>query len=453
MKIMATSCPSDEHLFPMLPTLWALRNAGHDVLVALPARFAKMTAATGLPTTAVADDIDFSARKLSSRAATVTDLAEHIIDYYVPFTELTVNHTVALAEAWRPDLVLCSDWEYAGPIAAAIAGVPTVLHGRGMLGHPAISAQVANAMRPMHRHWGLTDDAPAHWKIIDPCPPSLQWTTPPTNAIAARYVGFHRPGMLPSWIFEQPEAPRVLVTLGNDPRIPDRTSLLHSVLRALLPLDIEVIIATSEHLGVDRLVEVPRRTRLTHGVPLSHLVPTCAAVINDGSASNVMAAAVAGVPQLGLPQVSGQFQHAERIAEVGAGLSLQPEQASVDTITEATRTLLNELGQRAIARRIQVENDGRPRLDEVVAVLEQQFTGQHRPGFSGSGGRLGHGSSPRPPAWLPSPEVPTTRVPSSGNQRYAPTPELGRHAMERVVTTRMDPTPADHLPRQHGTVA
>ena len=57
MKILATSAPSEEHLYPMLPTLWALRNAGHDVLVALPARFAKITAATGLPATRVSDDI------------------------------------------------------------------------------------------------------------------------------------------------------------------------------------------------------------------------------------------------------------------------------------------------------------------------------------------------------------------------------------------------------------
>jgi len=48
MKILATSCPNQGHLFPMLPTLWALRNAGHEVLVAVPDRFVLLVPATHL---------------------------------------------------------------------------------------------------------------------------------------------------------------------------------------------------------------------------------------------------------------------------------------------------------------------------------------------------------------------------------------------------------------------
>lgn len=423
MKIMATSCPIDEQLFPMLPTLWAMRNAGHDVLVALPAKLAKATAATGLPTTAIADDIDVSMRERTATPTTITDLADLVTDLYVPIAEQTVQRTVAVAEAWRPDLVLCSDWEYAGQIAAAAVGAPTVLHGKGLLPHPGINARVAEALAPLHIKWGLSSGAPDHWKVIDNCPPSLQWTTPPPNAVPSRYVGFHKPGELPSWVFEQPEMPRVLVAIGNNPLLKERTGVLRTITQALLPLDIEVIIATSEQLGGDRLIEVPRRTRLTHGLPWSHLMPTCAVVINDGNASTAVAAAVAGVPQLGLPQVPGQHQYAERIAEVGAGLALAPEDASVTTIKEATETLLNELGQRAIARRLQVENDERPGLNEVVKSVERAHSDEEWPTFTGRVTATPTQDHQR--RWQPSRDIPTTPVAHDTTRHAADEPHHG----------------------------
>ena len=380
MKILATSCPSEEHLYPMVPTLWALRNAGHDVLVAAPPRFARKAAAVGLPATSVAPDLEAAPNRADpGQDATIADLAGHVVDHYVPVAERAAPRAVTLAEVWQPDLVMCSDWEYAGPIAAAAIGAPTVLHGRGMLAHPAVKSIVDEALRPLHREWGLADGSPDHWKIIDNCPPSLQWTTPPGNTIASRYVTFHSPGELPPWVFDDLEAPRVLVTPSTDLPPRERAALLHKVVRSLLPLDVEVVIATGDPLGLDRLSELPRRVRITGELPLSHLVPTCAAVIHDGNASSVMAAATMGVPQLGLPQVCGQFQHIDRIEEIGAGVSLHPEQATVSTVTEAVRTLLSELGQRAVARRLQVENAGQPRLDEVVQVLERSFATQPRP--------------------------------------------------------------------------
>jgi UDP:flavonoid glycosyltransferase YjiC (YdhE family) len=422
MKVLATSCPSEEHLYPMLPTLWALRNAGHDVLVAVPSRFAKMTAATGLPATSIAADVEPpAAAPQPGQDATISDLAKHIIERYLPVAKATAPHLITLAEVWQPDLVMCSDWEYAGPVAAAAIGAPTVLHGRGMLPHPAIKSLVDEALRPLHREWGLADGPPDHWKIIDNCPRSLQWTSPPGNTISSRYVTFHSPAELPPWVFDDLEAPRVLVTMGTDPLMRGRGAVLQKVMQALLPLDVEVVIAGP---GIERMSELPRRTRVTHGLPLSHLVPTCTAVLHDGSTSSVMASAITGVPQLGLPQMVGQFQHIDRIEEIGAGVSLHPEQATVSAITEATRTLLNELGQRAIARRLQVENAGQPRLDEVVQVLERAFATQARPSFVP--GRQRH-HAPRTPL-----EVPTTRVkPKRG--LHSPTSEGSRHTSNTVA--------------------
>ena len=422
MKILATTCPSEEHLYPMVPTLWALQNAGHEVLLAAPARFARASATTGLPATGVASDLEPARPTTPGQDATIGDLAKHVTDRFVPVAEHVAARMVRLAKVWQPDLVMCSDWEYAGPIAAAAIGAPTVLHGRGMLPHPAIKSMVDEALRPLHQEWGLPEGAPDHWKIIDNCPQSLQWTTPPGNTIASRYVTFHSAAELPPWVFDDIEVPRVLVTLSSDVPAGDRDAVLRRILEALHRMDIEIVIAATEPPDLERLGRLPRRTRITHGLPLSHLVPTCAAVIHDGHAGSVMACATMGVPQLGLPQVSGQFQHIDRIEEVGAGVSLHPEQATVSTIGRATQMLLGELGQRAVARRLQVENAGQPRLDEVVQVLERAFATQPRPSI----GAIPQQHATRKQTPL---DVPTARISRPRRSVAAP---AGRQPADRV---------------------
>jgi len=424
MKILATTCPSEEHLYPMVPTLWALQNAGHEVLLAAPARFARAAAMTGLPATGVASDLEPARPTAPGQDATIGDLAKHVIDRFVPVAEHVAARMVRLAEVWQPDLVTCSDWEYAGPIAAAAIGAPTVLHGRGMLPHPAIKSMVDEALRPLHQEWGLPEGAPDHWKIIDNCPQSLQWTTPPGNTIASRYVTFHSAAELPPWVFDDIQVPRVLVTLSSDVPAGDRDAVLQRIMEALHRMDIEIVIAAKEPPDLDRLGRLPGRTRITHGLPLSHLVPTCAAVIHDGHAGSVMACATMGVPQLGLPQVSGQFQHIDRIEEVGAGVSLHPEQATVSTIGRATQMLLGELGQRAVARRLQVENAGQPRLDEVVQVLERAFATQPRPSI-GAGLPQQHATRKQTPL-----DVPTARI--SRPRRSVAAAPASRQPADRV---------------------
>ena len=108
MRILATSAPNQGHLYPMISTLWALRNTGHEVLAALPDRFARLTAEAGISSVAVAEDFRLGdlGTKRAQQGSSIAELTDHIIDYYVPATERTVDRTVAVADTWRPDLIL-----------------------------------------------------------------------------------------------------------------------------------------------------------------------------------------------------------------------------------------------------------------------------------------------------------------------------------------------------------
>ena len=73
---------------------------------------------------------------------------------------------------------------------------------------------------------------------------------------------------------------------------------------------------------------MPARVRLVDGpLALRLVLPTCAALVQQGGAGTTMTALGLGVPQLILPQVSDQHFNGERLALTGAGTWLPTARA------------------------------------------------------------------------------------------------------------------------------
>jgi L-noviosyl transferase len=373
MRIMATSCPNHGHFYPMVPLLWALRGAGHDVLVAMPGKFADVAAAAGLPATSLGDDIyigDLGGHgdKPATQGANTDALIEHVLEYYVPLTDRVVARTVEIAQSWRPDLIVHPSWEYAAPIAAARLGVPTLFHSWGLTPPQELDRPIADALTPLHRRWDLPDGVPQSWQWVDVCPPSLRPHTSSSDGLPMTYTAYNGSGVIPPWLLKRSTTPRICVTLGNIPIMGEHTSVLASVLAALRQVDAEIVIAASDNLK--HLGELPKFSRLIRGLPLSQLLPSCDLVIHHGGSGSAMTAIVNGLPQLVLPQMCVQYQHADRIAAAGAGVRLYPLEATVESILAATISLLNDPGPRAVAKRLQAETTAQPRPAEIANFLE-----------------------------------------------------------------------------------
>ncbi|MFD0346171.1 glycosyltransferase [Kitasatospora aburaviensis] len=54
MRILLTTAPLYGHVLPLVPLSWALRAAGHEVLLAAPGEFAGVAGEAGLPAVASA---------------------------------------------------------------------------------------------------------------------------------------------------------------------------------------------------------------------------------------------------------------------------------------------------------------------------------------------------------------------------------------------------------------
>ncbi|PWU58586.1 glycosyltransferase, partial [Micromonospora globispora] len=136
MRVLVASAPLIGHVFPLLPLALALRDAGHEVLVATAAD-GLGAARSGLPVRDVAPRFDFGriARGVLLRhpliaraelAGTAGTRGAGLL--FGQVNDELADGMVALAEEWSPDLVLHEPFAVAGALAAARVGVPAVRH-------------------------------------------------------------------------------------------------------------------------------------------------------------------------------------------------------------------------------------------------------------------------------------------------------------------------------------
>jgi UDP:flavonoid glycosyltransferase YjiC (YdhE family) len=384
MRILLTTCPSHGHLFPAVPMAWALRNAGHDVLLPVPQSLAEMARSTGLPTVQTPDVsmmgilADTFAPLLAKGFATASE-EERGRYGALAFTRLAEAGAPGVADVaaqWRPDLVLHDTIDFTGPLAAAIAGAPAVAFGWGTWLPPQLTSILSAQLGPLYERFGAPQVRLEPAAAVDVCPPSLSGPTPPTVR-RLRFVPYNGAAPVPAWLLTPPATPRILVTLGGS--VGDRGSqvgstLLDKLLDGLADIDAEVVLAVSEAPALDN---PPARLRVEPWLPLGHVVPGCDLVIHHGGSGSCLTAAAYGVPQLVLPQLADHFRFAGKVAATGAGQSLMPPQCTPSNINAAVRALLGTPGFRDAAQQVRAEITAVPPVSGIVEVVEG--LGQDRP--------------------------------------------------------------------------
>ncbi|MFI6095770.1 nucleotide disphospho-sugar-binding domain-containing protein [Lentzea sp. NPDC051213] len=352
----------------MIPLLWALRSAGHHVLVAMPDTMTEVVSRTGLCSVSLGADVVLSdlAPDHGSRPPQEpgpASLADHVASYYVPLAHKMIEAVDDVVQRWQPDVLIHTSWEYAGPVVAARHGIPTIKHGWGLMLPPSVDAEAHRRLEPLYREWGRPA-APSRW--VDVCPPSLQTGAPECSSLAMTWTPFNGSAVLPQWALERGTRPRIAVTLGNVPISGDHDSVLRRVLTALSDVDVEVIVGAGSGLGC---ADVPPNVRVVRGIPMFDLLPTCDLAITHGGAGSVLGALANGVPQLMLPQMCVHFEHGDRVAAAGAGICLHPGETSVENLREAVLGLLRNPNAREVAARLRAENEGLLSPSEVAAQL------------------------------------------------------------------------------------
>jgi MGT family glycosyltransferase len=90
-------------------------------------------------------------------------------------------------------------------------------------------------------------------------------------------------------------------------------------------------------------------------VPQLEVLSRASLFVTHGGMNSVNEALSAGVPMLVVPQGADQPLVAERVTTLGAGLSLRPEEVTVDSVRSRARRLLSEPSFRESAAALAVD--------------------------------------------------------------------------------------------------
>jgi len=369
MRALIVTSPGIGHTFPTIPTAWALRAAGHEVVLAT-SRYHDTAARSGLPVVDVAPGVDFGAVIAGFRAkgsipafggpADTAARMAAIGPLFAAVSEHYLAHTVALARLWRPDLVISTPLEGAGPLTAAVLGVPLVLHGFDLGRVSRLWRDVAGHLAHHYERFGVSPAGPA--AVLDVAPPSMRLAG--ADGWPMRFVPYNGGAVLPSWLNEQPKSPRVAVTLGSVAPTVGGVGALKPFAAAAGAVDAEFVLALGG-ADVADLGELPANVRAVAWTPLGALLRTCAAAIHHGGGGTMLTAMDAGVPQLVLPHAGDQFINADAVAGRGAGDRVEPG----DLDEQRLRALLADTSMRAAAESVAAEMAAQPSPAELVPRL------------------------------------------------------------------------------------
>ncbi|HET6858186.1 MAG TPA: nucleotide disphospho-sugar-binding domain-containing protein [Streptomyces sp.] len=384
MRVLMMTTPVPTHFTPMVPLAWALRAAGHDVLVAGQPDVMAAVQSAGLAGMSIGERFGVESwlrGKLQGDKRPIETLPRPQPDNMGVFGQVWMGHTqevlahyLEFAREFRPDLIVADQLEYSALIVGGVLAVPVAHHRWGVdsMSDPALEA-VRPGLASLCAELGL-DGLPDPTVKLDPCPPSLQL---PSAVVGTpiRHVPFNGAGQLPSWARRLRTAGegrrRVAVSVGRSTLalngVPHMRLLLETF--AQLP-DIEVI-ATVEQEHREKIGPLPGSVTMVDPTPLHLFLDYCDAVVHHGGAGTAMTATSFGLPQLVLPQLSDAFGTGEQLQARGAGIVLDDARSQSDpkALAESLSALLGEPGHRKTAGELRREMESMPAPSRVAADL------------------------------------------------------------------------------------
>jgi UDP-glucoronosyl and UDP-glucosyl transferase len=283
----------------------------------------------------------------------------------------TVEKILAVAESFRPDVVVTDCMVGAGYAAAAKLGLPTVVLVHVQYG-PFVNVWGDGLMRTSTL--GLLSSADLVLALtapgFDDVPDDLPENTTFVGPILAPTDG-DEPG-LPE--LTEIGHPWVLVSLSTTAQHQDEG--LPTILAALAGLPVRVLLTLGGVLPVES-VQAPENVTVRSFVPHERVLPHMSAVVCHAGLSTITAALAHGLPLLCIPQGRDQPLNAERVTARGVGLAVAPDAAATE-IAGALHRLLDDGATRAAARRFTAPDSGAHAADLVEGLLAERHPSEVR---------------------------------------------------------------------------
>jgi UDP:flavonoid glycosyltransferase YjiC (YdhE family) len=379
VRVLFSTTGHSGHLLPLAPLAKACEQAGHDVAVAIHATRTGAAERAGLQAIPIPIAPDSAWAPLMSELPRLQQGAADARIIPEGFARIGAGSAlpgmIDAVEAWRPDVVVHECYEFAGPIAAELRGIPSVRVALGLAStEDWVTRLAAPAVAEMRRAHGLPPDA-APEPLLSMVPPGLD------DGSAVRFRnGVARPaGPLPDW-WENAGDPLVYLTFGSvTGSLPFFPALYQRVLEALAALPVRVLLTLGRDADPVALGPLPPNAHAEAWVAQDDVLAHAAVVVGHGGYGTTLGALAHGVPMVSLPLFAGdQWRTARRVAEVGAGVLLEDGERRVfdppgpGVIARLPGALREVLADPAFGRAAQLLGEEMERLPpaaDAVAVL------------------------------------------------------------------------------------
>ncbi|MCF6525773.1 nucleotide disphospho-sugar-binding domain-containing protein [Streptomyces sp. JJ36] len=390
MRVLFNVSPGLDHLYPALGLAWAFRTAGHEVAVATAGASVDAAVRAGLTVRDVAPGADFAAvfprkgtpeereRAMRERGAEITrsqQTPEIILEKFGRVNDMMADGTLEYARHWRPDLIVYSRLQGTALLAARDLGVPAVENGYSFLREGDLPARLLPHLAPTYERLGVPLELP----LVQPvyfAPQKLMRGE--GDGWPMRFVPYQGGAVLPDWLAQPAERPRIAVTLGTIVPGIAGVGSLRSVLDAAEGLDAELILALGDDPDLEPLGPLPDTARVVGWTPLSALLPTLDGIVHHGGCGTLLAAAHAGVPQLAMPYGADNWINAQIIESAGIGFDRQPGQVDSALLSSLAGDEVLRKNAAALAAELAAE----PGPDALVPRLVE-LAGAHRSAAAG----------------------------------------------------------------------
>lgn len=369
MRVLFVAGGSSATVFAIAPLATAMRNAGHQVIMAANDDLMTPITEIGIPAVSVSplpiQHFVWSDRD-GNQVRVPQDMREGLLHMGRSFARMglaALDGLLALSEDWRPDLVVGGAMSLGAPLLAGKLGVPYVRHAWDTIALADLDQGAADELAAQ----GAPDVPPAEL-FVDICPPSLRAVQVPKSR-PMRWVPGNRQCTLERWMYTRDDAShRMLLTAGTRSFMPGNVPFLRRLAEALARLDVEVLIAAPEDTA-DRLR--PELGDVHIGwIPLDVVAPTCDLILHHGGGVTALTALNAGVPQLILARGAYVLAAAQSLEQAGAGRLLEADQDDAESTVKACVDVLSNPDYRARARAMAEQNARQPSVADMADSLE-----------------------------------------------------------------------------------
>ena len=396
MRVLVTTRGSAGHLGPLAPFGHACLRAGHEVLVAAQRQNQANVDRAGLPFAPVDDPPADEWMPLMGRFAELDVATANglMIGQFFAGIDLRAGLPAlrAIAESWRPDVVVRETWEFGSTLVAELAGIPIVRVGLGLAQIEEQSIELAAAtVNEARERLGLRSDPTGERLTASPyltaIPEALEDPGAPIPKRTHRFrygVSEDAPGFGDWWGGN--DDPLVYLSFGSvaaGAHLPYFPAVYRAAIDALAPLPVRVLVTTGD-AGRDlgELGEIPPNVHVETWVPHDAVAARASVIVCHGGYGSTLGALAHGVPLVVLPLFStDQWANGDAAARAGAGISLAGERGArnvlalpgAETLGElagAVEKVLGDDAYRRGAERVADAMAALPPIDDSVETLE-----------------------------------------------------------------------------------